>query len=268
MEIPFPPAIADLIRAIDAAPRRLPPAEAVAEASKMLEAYNNLPAEAKASYLDRLRREKATVQAEIVALKDRHIADHKRNPTAQSAHMAGELCVQAGDPESADAFFEEAADLAPDLPSQARACFHRGQAKLICAGGRTGIKPEEVAHANRLFEKALRLHPTTAGAEMSVAQRIVAKRAPRGGDEFNTAGLEHLLTENFDAALEACEDAVDVDPDNPEYRNNLSLACNYLGRFGRAAKLSMRALEIDPEQFTNNLVVATAGMRATIEASE
>ncbi|XXX72206.1 hypothetical protein WMF30_31620 [Sorangium sp. So ce134] len=84
--------------------------------------------------------------------------------------------------------------------------------------------------------------------------------------DFNAEGLSQLLAGDFNAAKEAFETALEFDPDNAEYLQNLSVACTYAGHFGRAAKLAMRALKLNPKGQTNNLVLATAGMRAAIQA--
>lgn len=272
VDILLPPTIAELIRTIEAAPRQQTVDDAIAAGSSALLEYNQLPAKVKAAHLLRLRHEKAEVNAALAAAMEQKVAEHEQDPTAESAIRAGKACMQAGDARRAEKLFARAAELAEDRGNLAAAYAYRGDAVLKSAGGRGGMNAERVKQAELLFEQASKLRPDH-GLSLDAGTRVAGPMAQdiknikditKGDDDFNAEGLSQLLAGDFDAAKEAFEMAVEFDPDNTEYLLNLSLTCSYAGQFGRAAKLAIRSLKRNPSGRANNLVLATAGMRAVI----
>jgi hypothetical protein len=69
---------------------------------------------------------------------EQKIAEHDKHPTAQSAILAGELSMQAGDTHRADKLFEKAADLSKDPASRAVAYACRGEVLLKSSGDAAG----------------------------------------------------------------------------------------------------------------------------------
>jgi tetratricopeptide (TPR) repeat protein len=270
MQISLPPTITHLTKTIEAANGKKTAAELVSAAANALAEYNKLHPNVKAAFLQRLRQEKAQLQKAFAGVMHQYIAQYMQHPTAESAGIAGQLAMQAGDSTNADKYFAEQAQLANDSATQATAYANRAEVQLKAAGGRGGIRADVADNAKRNFDKAAQLRPDIALTNRRAADKIAPSTATSPGAEldFNSEGLKQLLAGDFDAAKEAFEQAVDHDPDNAEFLNNLSLTCSYAGQFGRAAKLAMRALKLNPSTKTNNLVLATGAMQAAIDANK
>lgn len=68
--------------------------------------------------------------------------------------------------------------------------------------------------------------------------------------QFNKAGYIANYQQNFDAAIENCYKAVELDPNYAAAWNNLGYAYRYKGRLEKAIEYYKRAIELDPTDAT------------------
>lgn len=267
MLVAIPPATQALLRTLQSVPAGQDRGQVIAAAKRALADYQELAPAAKAAYLHQLRRERGHLQAGLEKAMEYHATQYRSERTAARAELAGRACMQAGRPDLAVGFFLEEIDLEPN---NADAHAHLAEARLKSAGRGGALNAHTLRQVRQDFERAAsldsdtRLHNLEAAKTLEIQVEADALDTP--GD-FQSLGLARLLVDDHTGAKDAFELAVEVQPDNPDYLNSLSLSCSYAGQFGRAATLALQAVELSDKTSTANLALATAGLVAAVAAN-
>ena len=65
-------------------------------------------------------------------------------------------------------------------------------------------------------------------------------------DELFQSGKKNLDNENYDGALIFFDQALELEPENPDIWNMKGIALRSLGRYNEASKCYNKSLELDP----------------------
>ena len=230
MQIEIPPTLASLTAAIDLV---VVPSveEAIARGRAALAAYDQLSPDQRAAYSHAIRQDIQTIKGGFDAALNDALHAYPGNTSPEVSTELAQLAVQAGQPELGHRFLQDAAQLGG--ADEASADVH----ELVAA---------------------------TPAAQPPLAAALTATDAPPSAEEVNLIGLERLASEDLEGAKAAFENAVHLDPDNPEHLNNLALTQLQSGLIRQAAEGAIRALGIEPNLSPANLAVATVALEHAV----
>jgi Flp pilus assembly protein TadD len=83
-------------------------------------------------------------------------------------------------------------------------------------------KPAQVA--KQLFQTAITLHQDGALQRAEHLYREVLRQFPQHAGALNMLGVIGCQTGNFKQGADLIRQAIELDPDNPDYHNNLGMA--------------------------------------------
>lgn len=229
MQIEIPPTLASLTQAIDSIV--VPTVEEAVERGRAaLEAYNALSPDERAAYSHAIRQDIQKLKGDFDATLNDALHAYPGNEDPEVSVELAHLAVQAGQPELGHRFLQDAEKLGGDAASS-------DVQDLVAA---------------------------TPAAQPPLSAALTTTDAPPSAEEVNLVGLERLASEDLEGAKAAFENAVDLDPDNPEHLNNLALTQLQSGLLRQAAEGSIRALEIEPNLSPANLAVATVALEHAV----
>jgi tetratricopeptide (TPR) repeat protein len=229
MQIEIPPTLAALTQAIDS---MVVPSveEAVQRGKAALAAYEQLSPEQRAAYSHAIRQDIQTLKGDFDASLNDALHAYPGNTEPEVAVELAHLAVQAGQPDLGHRFLQDAEKLGGDAASA-------DVQDLVAA---------------------------TPAAQPPLAAALTSTDTPPTAEEVNLVGLERLASEDLEGAKAAFENAVDLDPENPEHLNNLALTQLQSGLIRQAAEGAIKALEIEPGLSPANLAVATVALEHAV----
>jgi tetratricopeptide (TPR) repeat protein len=232
INIEIPSTLASLCREIDSVVSSDAPEKAIAEGKKALAAYDQLSQEQKAGYGQAISKDIQLLKDRFSQTLDQAVTQYPSNANAQSAKELAILAVQAGNPQLGQRFLNDAIQQSPE-----NSISDTLQSKVSEAA-----QPE-----------LMTLAATTSDV-------FEAKNAA----EMNLKGLDRLTANDTAGAKVAFENAVNLDPQNAEHLNNLSLTQCQSGLIRQAADSAIKALEMAPNLSPANLLLATTCLKHAV----
>lgn len=229
LNIEIPAVLASLCHEIDVVDVSGSAESVIAEGKAALAAYDKLSQDQKAAYTQAIRSDIQVLKGRFSEALDQAIQHYPGNVSPQSASELAVLAVQAGNPQLGRRFLQDALRQNPAL-----------------------------AVSDDL--KAKTAQATTPLSAQAASGVPAAKNAA----EMNLKGLDRIAQNDAEGAKIAFENAVDLDPGNPEHLNNLSLTQSQCGLIRQAAETAIKALQLAPTLSPSNLILATVCLKHAV----
>jgi tetratricopeptide (TPR) repeat protein len=252
--------------ALNDASKPISTADALAEARKVKTQYAALDARTKQKYRADLKAEREVLvkAAKAELAKAKKLSD--ANPTAQSVYKLGSLYQQLGDEKAAKASFTKAIKLDDKL-----ADAHNDLGLSLLRDAK--LSADKVDTALKQLTAAQKQDTELPKTNIAVAQEmrslLKVPRTKLGPADYNLRGIEYLKLGEFDSAKKCFQNAIAEDSNNAESYNNLAL-CYIYGDLdiGKALDAALKALELNPNLPTQQLIMATTLAKSSLESKE
>lgn len=229
LNIEIPAVLASLCHEIDTVEVSGGVESVITEAKAALAAYDTLTSDQKAAYAQTIRGDIQVLKGRFTEALDQAIQHYPGNVSPQSASELAVLAVQAGNPQLGRRFLQDA--------------LRQNPALVVSDDLKT------------------RTAQTAAPVSAQVASGVSAAKSAA---EMNLRGLDRIAQNDTEGAKVAFENAVDLDPGNPEHLNNLSLTQCQCGLIRQAAETAIKALQQTPTLSPGNLILATVCLKHAV----